>query len=131
MGLGAAEAPRIKALPLPVLPSMSTRHLHLNIVGQAPVSEGPHGCDYVAYPQYDFAAYRCLPHRWNPLDESGYAQWQAQDIDDREGYDTPEELAAAVVDARAFRAELLPPPPPDDGATEADLFGDNALDIEF
>lgn len=102
--------------------------LHLTIVDQPPAVEGVYGCDYAFLAQHGFAAYRCLPHRWNPLNESGYANWQAQDIDDREGYETPEELAAAVVDARA---EMLHPPPSSNGATEADLFGDNALDIEF
>lgn len=103
--------------------------LHLTIADQPPVVEGVYGCDFAFLAQHGFAAYRCLPHRWDPQSESGYANWQAQDIDDREGYDTPEELAAAVVDARRL-VEILPPPP-SAIAPEADLFGDNALDIEF
>jgi hypothetical protein len=102
--------------------------LHLFIVDQPPVVDGGFGCDYVAYRQYDFVAYRCLPHRWNPYNESGYAEWQARDIDDADGYEIPEELAAAVVDSRREAAELLPPSLI---TLEADHYGDNALDIEF
>jgi hypothetical protein len=51
-------------------------------------------------------------------------------IDDRSSgffLEVPEELAAAVVDARLE----MPPPPPSASAPELDVYGDNALDSEF
>ena len=79
---------------------------------------GAFGCDYAW--NGDFTAYRCLPHRWTPGSDASYAHYQTDDCE------FPEELAAALVDAREE-----PPAPPALIAPETDLYGDNALDIEF
>jgi len=101
------------------------RTLHLNIFGQEPAAvEGPFGCDYAFYAQYDFAAYRCLPHRWVPGSDASYAEYQARDLVDYGDEDEGDQNEAAEIVS-------APPPPPAVIAPEADLYGDNALDIEF
>jgi hypothetical protein len=57
------------------------RALHLVIAGQAPIPEGPWGCEFV-WANDSFTAYRCARNRWSPNDPNGYADWQAGDIDD-------------------------------------------------
>lgn len=87
--------------------------LHLSIVGQDPVSEGPRGCDYAW--SLGFVAYRCLPHRWVPGADWSYGAFQAQDL--------TEDLETAAYTAAPLAPSQLATP-------EADLYGDNALDIE-
>lgn len=54
------------------------KRVHLVIVGQDPISEGPFGCDYTWLAAY--AAYVTRPHRWLPGSDSAYARWQSADL---------------------------------------------------
>jgi hypothetical protein len=59
------------------------RALHLLIVGQAPVQEGPFGSDCVWV--HDAGAYRNARHAWNPYGgDAAYAAYQAADQHDDE-----------------------------------------------
>lgn len=71
-GLARIPAMPFSTVSLPVSDSSirNTHILHLTVVGQPPVAEGPHGCDYAW--NDDFTAYRCLRHRWNPLSDASY-----------------------------------------------------------
>lgn len=62
--------------------------VHLSVVGQAPVVEGPFGCDYAW--ATDGASYRVLVHRYAPGSDSSYAAWQAFDACDDDGADEDE-----------------------------------------